>query len=75
MKLSQSLLSAIVVGIAVQSAVSCTKTSAKPSGLNPGGPNQQAEQQKSPGVGRPFEPTTTTIPEWMRNGCPACGMG
>ena len=67
MKLSKSLLSAIVVGIAVQSAVSCTKTS-----VNPSGPNQQAEQQKSPGVGRPYQ---TSIPEWQRNQCPACGMG
>lgn len=74
MKLSKSLLSAIVVGIAVQSAVSCTKTAVNPkTSLNPGGPSQQAEQQKSPSAGRPYEPTP--IPEWMRNGCPACGMG
>jgi|GEM_PF-748486 len=76
MKLSKSLLSAIVLGIAVQSAVSCTKSSLKPVGINPGGPNQtglQSEQQKGPGVGRPYEPGS--IPEWMRNGCPACGMG
>ncbi|HEY4289545.1 MAG TPA: hypothetical protein VGN00_20735 [Puia sp.] len=74
MKLSRSLLSTIVVGVAVQSAVSCTKTSMKPSGINPGGPNQQAtEQQASPKPGRPYEPAS--IPEWLRNGCPACGMG
>jgi hypothetical protein len=73
MKLSKSLLSAIVVGVAVQSAVSCTKTSMKSSGLNPGGPNIQTEQQKSPNAGRPYQPTS--IPEWMINGCPACGMG
>jgi hypothetical protein len=70
MKLSKSLLSAIVVGIAVQSAVSCTKTNASP---NPGGPAMQAEKQKSPSAGRPVEPTP--IPDWLANGCPACGMG
>jgi hypothetical protein len=73
MKLSKSLLSAIVVGVAVQSAVSCTKTSVKPGGLNPGGPAIQAEQRKSPGAGRPYQPAP--IPEWLINGCPACGMG
>ena len=68
MKLSKSLLSAIVVGIAVQSAVSCTKTSVKP-----GGPNQQAEQQKGPNAGGPNQPAP--IPDWLKDGCPACGMG
>ena len=67
MKLSKSLLSAIVVGIAVQSAVSCTKTSLKTSDKT-----KQTEQQKSPGTGRPIEPTT---PVGTIDSCPACGMG
>jgi len=71
MKLSKSLLSAIVVGIAVQSAVSCTKSTVPP--MNPGGPSQQAEQQKSPSAGSPTQPAP--VPEWLKNGCPACGMG
>lgn len=65
MKLSKSLLSAIVVGIAVQTAASCHKTNLTPE-------QKATEAQKTlPKTGRPSEPQSN--PNIYP--CPACGMG
>lgn len=60
MKLSKTLLSAILVGITVQAATSCTKTSGLP------GQKIQAEEKKNL-----EHPTPNLYPD----NCPACGMG
>jgi hypothetical protein len=59
MKLSKTLLSAIVVGIALQTAASCNKTS-----LLPWQKIKEAEKKKTEQKANPFP-----------DGCPACGMG
>lgn len=59
MKLSKSLLSAIVIGIAVQTTVvSCSK-------------DEQAKPKKAEQANKQNESQPTDFPD----GCPACGMG
>lgn len=59
MKLSKSLLSAIVIGIAVQTtAVSCKK-------------DEQVKPKKEDQANK----KSTSSPEQKFDNCPACGMG
>jgi len=59
MKLSKSLLSAIVIGIAVQTTVvSCSK-------------DEQAKPKKEDQANKQSESKPTQYPD----SCPACGMG
>ncbi|HEY6899977.1 MAG TPA: hypothetical protein VI233_05015 [Puia sp.] len=61
MKISKTLLSAIVLGLTVQAVSSCHKT------------NLTAEQKKAEAEKKKTEQTTSqpTYPD----SCPACGMG
>jgi hypothetical protein len=61
MKISRSLLSAIVIGIAVQATTSCTKEKE---------PNDARAKQEAAKSGEK-KSTPATYPE----NCPACGMG
>lgn len=61
MKLSKSLLSAIVIGIAVQTVGSCSKEK------DPTDAKTKLEAKKAEGN----KNTPSTYPE----NCPACGMG
>jgi hypothetical protein len=60
MKISKSLLSAIVIGIAVQATTSCTKEKE---------PNDARAKKEAAKGGNKTTPTT-----YPQN-CPACGMG
>jgi type II secretory ATPase GspE/PulE/Tfp pilus assembly ATPase PilB-like protein len=59
MKISKSLLSAIVIGIAVQATTSCTKDK------EPNDAKAKQEAKKLEEKNNPYSPEN----------CPACGMG
>ena len=59
MKISKSLLGAIVIGIAVQTTTSCTKDK------EPNDARAKQEEKKVDEKNNPYSP----------GNCPACGMG